>query len=516
MEQLTKKELEKVISLYLDGELDSHEQEQLHEYLSLHPNDAKDFELYRAMKQSLGDKEKLPANDWFWLKLSNKLEAKQSPKSLYTFFGHPKVALTSVSLFVVLVIGGVFIKDAPVLKRYFKEKKELVQNTLMSGNIFPLFTNLNKDDVLNFALFGNLPIDSARQTELQVTNNNGKGAQFEIVSASSIRSQQPVSLDNFFHEVEMSPSQQKVVDSILGSFKQKLQASVLVSENKEIAIHEGLVALNRAMVNTIAASLQPYQRNRLQRYLTRHDAPYSVVAMNAPVIAPQVLLRNIPALSRSARYVYLSKDTVGIAEMKMNVDSIREFARNNVQHERRLAAEGMLRDIAELRRGKNDNIVVTGNQPSQVQVHSTDNAFQINFETSTPMMMNIPEIGDMVRPRMRHLQTPEAFFHEIQVIGDSAFAMEMYPDSEALKMLKKLPSGEFRYEYIDSLASVPRMKLIFRSSKSKSKFERRLQALKQRKQEKLIDLDSLLRESEKESIKSQPVAPKAKVKMYEM
>ena len=44
---------------------------------------------------------------------------------------------------------------------------------------------------------------------------------------------------------------------------------------------------------------------------------------------------------------------------------------------------------------------------------------------------------------------------------------------------------------------------------------KRLESMK-RSQDHLIDLDSLLRQNEKESIKSEPAAPKPKVKMYEM
>jgi hypothetical protein len=512
MNQLTTKELERIISLYLDGELEPEESRHLLVYLDEHPSAAKDFEIMRMAKKQLRLQKHLPINDWFWLKLSNKIEGQSTREKKFFSFHRPVLALGSLTVLVILVMGSIYIKDASLFNKFFIEKKELVANTFMKGNILPLFTNLNKDQVLNFALFGNLQIDSADNTELQVKADRGQGSQVEILKRTAGEVAPIVSVSDFCRQLGVSKSQEFVVDSILGSYKQKLQAAVLVSENKEIAIHEELADLNRAMVSTIASSLEPVQRSRFQQFLTSRNAPYSVIALNAPSVEPKILLQKIPRISRNNRYVVVSKDTVGIAEVRMNIDSIREYAHKNAIQFQRLAMAKMFGDLAELQRGFDRNLVISGANASRVKVSSGDNAFQINFESPEPVG-NSAEAVDMVEPRSR-IPLSGSSVNGFQVIGDSIFTIEMNTNPTMTRILKKLPSGEFRVEYIDTGKNARRMKLLFRSNSPKNKLEKQLQKQKINN-DKLIDLDSLLIESKTKSLEAGPSLKKGSKKMYE-
>ena len=234
MNQLSQKELEQIISLYIDGELDPVEKRKLEEYLVSHPVVAREIEILRTAKRSLSSKEKLPKNDWFWRKLSNKIEAQESHSDRLYPAARPAIAFSSLAAVTLAVIGLIYFKDAPLFQKYFIEKKNLVENVyrnnIMTGNILPLFTNLNKDDVLNFALFGSISIDSSNNTSLQVKNTEDKGTQIQIVRNEEMPSPQ-VTVNDFADEIGITDNQRETVDSILGSYKEKLQASVLVSEN---------------------------------------------------------------------------------------------------------------------------------------------------------------------------------------------------------------------------------------------------------------------------------------------
>ncbi|MDD8017966.1 MAG: hypothetical protein PHP42_06305 [Bacteroidota bacterium] len=512
MNNLTQKDLERIISLYLDGELDTIESKKLEEYIVEHPTAAKEFEILRITKKNLSSKEKLPANNWFWLKLSEKLESKQLKTSSAFFAPRSKFVMTGVTLLVMFIVGAVYYKDVDTFQKFFVEKKNLVQSSLLSGNILPLFANVTKDDVLNFALFGSITIDSSTNTELRVKNTDDKRAQVQIVRNENRNKLPAVSVTDFCDNIGISaPQQQHVVDSILGIYKQKLQTAVLVSENKEIAIHEGLADLNRAMVSTIVASLEPIQRVRFQKFLHDRNAPYALVAMNAPASGSQVILRRIPKKSLSNRYVVVSKDTIGIAEMSMNLDSIRETVHHYPVGTRQLTAEKFLHEIENLQQEFGNNVVVAGTNNNRIHVSSTNDVLQINFEAPEALPREY-EMVDLVKPRMKVPLPPKTTFRRFQMMNDSSFVMEMHPDSMIMQMLKRLPQGEFQFEYGNSATRGPKVKLLFKSNSSKKIFERRLREMKQ-EQGGLIDLDSLLRESDRKSLQTQP---KPAGKMYEL
>jgi hypothetical protein len=497
MNHLTQTEWEQIVSLYLDGELDTDETKKLEAYLATHPVAAQEVNVLRTAKQSLASKEKLPVNDWFWLKLSNKLDEKQTRAAHRTKAFAPSFALTVLAVLTAVVIGVVYIKDAPMFHQFFIDKKQQVENVyrnnIMTGNILPLFSNLNNDDVLNFALFGTLAIDSSNNTTLQVKNSDDSGSQIQIVR-SERPAAIPVSMTDFADEIGISHNQREVVDSILGTYKERLQASVLVSENDEVAIHAELVELNRAMVSTIAACLEPPQRIRFKQFLDHRKAPYAVVAVNTPTVPSHIILNKIPKTAISNNYVVISPDTVEIAAMTINVDSIRDVARRQEMQYRKIITERMVAELTERQRRMEEDYVGMGQ--NKVRVHSSSGAFQIHFEHAAPAGIPAAGMVDMVRPRMITPQYPNGQYNRVNSIGDSEFSFEIPADDQVVRIFKRLPKGQFRLEMVDSLMQEPKMKLIFKSPAAKKDFETRMKKMNER-EEQLIDLDSLLRESDK-------------------
>lgn len=505
MNHLTQKELEQIISLYIDGELELSEKKRLESYLETHPTVAREVEILRLSKRTLAHSTPLVKNDWFWLKLSNRLEQESKRPGVLTFASRPALAAGSLAVFTLILIGIVTIKDAPLFQKFFIDKKNqaenIYRNNIMTGNILPLFSNLNKDDVLNFALFGSISIDSSNNTSLQVKNTDDKGSQIQIVRNEETP-KPALTVNDFAAQIGISKDQREVVDSILGSYQEKLQSAVLVSENDEVAIHAGLVELNRAMVSTIAACLEPPQRSRFRTFLDQRQAPYSVVAVNSPTVPSHIILNKIPRLSNGKNYVVISPGTIEIAEMTMNMDSIRDVARRQEMHFRKVITERMVAELTERQRRVEENLVAMGQ--NRVRVHSSSGAFQIHFEHSNaaPASVQQYEMVDMVRPRMP-LPDREVIEH-MTVNGDSVFSFELPANDRTLQVIKRLPRGEFRFEVVDTVIEGTKMRLMFKVPSKKREFESRMRELKEREQN-LIDLDSLLRESE-----NAPVTPPQK------
>src|SRR3989338_1168285 len=168
-----------------------------------------------------------------------------------------------------------------------------------------------------------------------------------------------------------------------------------------------------------------------------------------------------------------------------------------------MVSEQMLREIAELQRHFEHNIVINGPESNRVRVHSTDNAFQINLETRQALPEEFGAV-EMVRPRFApRVPSYRREVNSVTIIGDSVFSFELPADDEALRVFRRLPRGEFRFEMMESDVKSPKMKIMLKSSTSRKEFEAKLKEMRERERE-LIDLDSLLRESEEQNIQAAP------------
>jgi hypothetical protein len=395
------------------------------------------------------------------------------------------------------VIGFIYVKDAAVINSFFAEKKQQVQSSLMTGSILPFFSDLDKDDILNFALFGRLSIDSADGTAFQVKNTDSNGTQIEIIRRPPEPSVSNVTVKEFYKHIGITTArQQLMVDSILGTYKEKLEASVLVSENNQIAIHEQLADLNRVMVSSLALSLQPVQRVRFQKLLHDRHAPYTLVTVNTPIRnMPEKMQQKISHHPSSNRYVVISRDTIGIEEMKMDLAEIYPDMQRQATAAQKAVTDRMLQEMTHLQREFEHTLVVSGSEDRKVRILSTGRSFQINFH---PRSITSPDVDmtEMVRPRMGHSPTGGRNLNDVTVIGDSAFIFEMTADDDAVRVFRSLPRGEFKFEVLDSSAQSPKVKILFKSHPSRREFEARVKELQLRNEE-LIDLDSLLNESRK-------------------
>jgi hypothetical protein len=203
---------------------------------------------------------------------------------------------------------------------------------------------------------------------------------------------------------------------------------------------------------------------------------------------------------------------VEIAQMTINVDSIREVARRQEMRYRKLMTERMVAELTERQRRMEENFVGMGE--NRVRVHSSSGAFQIHFDHAAPSVHPGFEMVEMVKPRTDFPEGPVAMPNRVTVIGETGFSFEIPADEQTVRELKRLPKGEFRFEIVDSVMRQPKMKLMFRSPAARREREAKIREQNLEEQE-LIDLDSLLRESNKDSEQA-PVKPKRSGKEVEL
>ena len=73
MKLISTKELQRMLSLYLDGALDEEARNRFEEYLASHPDAASELQRWKKQQQLLKSKPEVQPNEWFWQKLSIQL-----------------------------------------------------------------------------------------------------------------------------------------------------------------------------------------------------------------------------------------------------------------------------------------------------------------------------------------------------------------------------------------------------------------------------------------------------------
>jgi hypothetical protein len=315
------------LSLYLDGRLTDNEIKDFESYLSAHPEAQEELEAFKGVQRMLHDKQRLESNEWLWSKISGRLPGEDAKGRVLPFSQKAAPFAIVASVMVVLVIVGTLYYQRDLVSKYFFTKKaevsQLYQNGLLKGSVLPLFNHLSNDQVLQFALFGTLPVDSKTQTSLHVDENANKGYRIEFTK-SRAPTAHPVSVRSFCDQIGMRPDQQQMIDSMLDIARRKIQASVFVGENNSLAIHTGLVKLNQLLVSNIAASLEQGQRVRFRKYLEENQAPYTFVADHSPAISGEHLLHQIARLPRTNDFFVVTPDTLAVSRIGLDIDSLQQ------------------------------------------------------------------------------------------------------------------------------------------------------------------------------------------------
>jgi hypothetical protein len=397
MKDLAPKIVTEKLSLYIDGMLDDAEARQLEEYCAAHPQAARELAQLRGIQKGLKTAPRAPENSWFWLQLSGAIEERQTRK-VEPWKRPWWLSAGVLTAGAAVAVAVLFFKEGDTLSTFVKEKQQQVAQVyshgLMKGAIMPLLSSIDKEKVLQFALFGNLDLDSTNT--LTVAKGEGDIYTVELGRQSA---RKKITLPQFYAAIGATQAQHEVVDSILNYGKSKIQNAVLVGERDEIAIHSNIAQLNRLMVSTIAASLEPVQRVRFQKILAENDAPYVVARDNAPSAPAEKIFKRIASLPRSNRYVVITNDSVGFADMPTDEERFMvQTAHAEQATAPRFRAMGdMMRQLAERRMRIEQHLF---SERSPLRVSGNDQVLTIQFEEGAgPVFDSVTEEQMLPRPR---------------------------------------------------------------------------------------------------------------------
>ncbi len=325
MKKLSPKEFSQSLSLYLDGALDEQSRYEFEAYLAANPEAASELEILKKQQQLLKSQPAIPSNEWFWQRLSARLEEERNKReTVYPFSRKYLPLAASLTILIVASAGVLLFQQRSLLTKFFSEKKEEVQHlyreNILQGKLLPLFSSLNKDQVLQFAFFGTLPLDAHANTALRVDESKENGARIEFAKNETKQHPQ-VTVQEFCDVVDATPAQQRIVDSILTSAKEKIEKSVFLGENKALAVHADLAKFNRMTMSHLAASLDLPQRKKFQKFLITSHSPYTFTVVAAPT--PRTDAR-APRASRMEQFVVITPESCSLAQINIDLENVRQ------------------------------------------------------------------------------------------------------------------------------------------------------------------------------------------------
>lgn len=328
MKKLSPKELSQSLSLYLDGALDEQSRHEFEAYLAANPEATSELEILKKQQQLLKSQPAIPSNEWFWQRLSARLEEKRNKReTVYPFSRKYLPLAASLTLLIAASAGVLLFQQRSLLSKFFSEKKEEVQDlyreNILQGKLLPLFSSLNKDQVLQFAFFGTLPLDAQANTALRVDESTENGSRIEFAKNETKQHPQ-VTVQEFCDVVDATPAQERIVDSILTAAIEKIEKSVFLGENKALAVHADLAKFNRMTMSHLAASLDLPQRKKFEKFLITSHSPYTFAVVAAPTSRTEARAPRAPRSARMEQFVVITPESCSLAQIDVDLENVRQ------------------------------------------------------------------------------------------------------------------------------------------------------------------------------------------------
>ena len=443
-----------MLSQYVDGELTERQAREIEEYVAGNPEAARELQELQTMKNLLASKKRLPETAGFWTRLSSQIERKEKEQENLLPFPRRYLPLAyATGVIAVALVGLLLFQQRSTVIDYVSHQSDLVQkaveDNVLKGTLFPLFSNVDKNQALQFALFGALPLDAKAETALRVDESAERGYRIDV-GKKSVEAIPKVTMNEFVSEVKPTRRQIETIDSVLEIGRQRIEASVFVAEDRGMAIDPNITRLNRMMLSSIAASLEPPQRVRFERFLEARKAPYMVTSTRATAEAPERIYHEFHRTQRSDRFIVVTPDTLVMSRIHLDIDSLRRQAMALAASRPRFTMNvgGLIKRFAEREASLLKEFYVDVDMPA-LRVTGDSDFFSIQIGHDRDEAL--PVRGEMwVQPRVRpakpvtrDMRTPFFNFRFSDKESSAIFDMEF--DSLLIRMQKEGPEAAIEF-----------------------------------------------------------------------
>ncbi len=426
------------LSAYIDNELSDEEVKKLQDELKFSKElQEKLNELKRIKILTASSQKPVEENPFFETRLAAALRIKTPWHKKIRRYS-PVIGIVAASFLLMVILKY----NPQIVDRVVEQQKSNIA-AFYKENLKPLlFTaNLNNEDIFNFALYHQLPLDKQKKQCLQFgSDKNGK--QFFEIKSGGIADNEN-NLEKFERDLELNTDQKRQMDSILSSYKKELASQVLVNDKNTVAINPNIWNYNKALTADLISFAAKVSKRKL-RNIFPHEftGEYNERDLNRMVHAVKAVNTN--------KYIFLTPDSIFSDKYVFNQE---EFNREMQQW-----SEAMQKNMQQFEK-----------QFGNFNVHFGNNLTKLKKDSSWERDFNVVIDSNMCRVHIPEVVVPRINIPDMDALDGNIDSLTTHLRDFYFKFPAH-PKGKnysYKYFYNDSTKG---MKLNFRAFEFDSSF----------------------------------------------
>ena len=366
-----------LLSAYIDGELSPSEKKLIEEKIKSSLELQKELSDLKRLKELTSTSiERISESPFFETRLFANLKSESSSKiNLKKWLPISALTLITIGLMTILkfnpnLIDNIIEQQKSNIVGFYKE------------NLKPLLyaANLTNEDIFNFALYQELPLDSANQQVLKLGYDPAGTEYFEIKNASDF--DQVNNLQKFIVALKLNDDEADMIDSIIGSYSDKISSLVLVNDKNSVAINPNIWNTRKIILADILSFAQRHADHNYSRIL-----PTQIAQFDNPSIVKWV---NEAKALKDDQYIFCTSDSIFKEAYDFDME---KFSRNMEKMAEELAELHEQKEIVKEYKFKIDSAFIKNkkntNNSKQFKVIIDRDFIKVNVQN---FVDNIPEI----------------------------------------------------------------------------------------------------------------------------
>lgn len=326
------------LSLYLDGRLEGEQRREIERLIEESEEIRNEFTQLKAMQSLLASRQPLPEDPFLAERVMNRIRDRAEDGDRAFAMPRRLVPVSAAFIAVLLTAAAVFTwLQREQIFNYVEntgtQMQQAYEESILRGWIMPLFERTDRDQVLNFAIFGTLPLDSEDGTVLRVDESADSGYRVELANAPELL-QPRTNIGELYDEIHPTTVQRKVFDSLFLYAQRQIESSVLMNEEKEIAIDPAISKYHKVILSGIASTLDSGQLVRFEEFLAQRNTPYTFVSTVSHRIPPRppkgqssAVIEHFRTVRMPEEFIVLTHDSITQARLRLDMDSLRRLMR---------------------------------------------------------------------------------------------------------------------------------------------------------------------------------------------
>ncbi len=338
-----------LLSAYIDGELSPSEKKYIEEKIKSSLELQKELSELKKLKEITSNSfDKIPESPFFETRLFANLNAKNSTRfNIKKWIPIASLTVVTITLMAVLkfnpnLIDNIIKQQKTNLEGFYKE------------NLQPLLyaADLTNEDIFNFAVYQELPLDNTNNQVLRL-GNDVKGKEFfEIKKANAVAREN--NLQKFVAALNFDEDESKKIDSIIGSYSDKISALVLVNDKNSVAINPNIWNTRKLILADILAFAEKHASSNFNKMI-----PEQSIQFDNHSIAKWV---NEAKSLKDDQYIFCTSDSIfkenfvfDMSEFKKNMKKMTEEMAELSKHKTKLREYHFKLDSTINNQNKNSN-----------------------------------------------------------------------------------------------------------------------------------------------------------------